>query len=215
MTFKDSNQFDISFYFSSNSDSYSSSNSNDNSSLGNSINSLDDYYITNDNNKLDNKYKNNNYKNDDFIEYCDTLLNKINNSVKDIKNDVKNIKKMYIKQKKKYKKNDSSKKKNTGFTIKEIVPKKIANLIDVEYGTKMSRIDLTKKIFDVIKQKNLYYSKDRRIFRADKDIIDALELNPSVNKSTNLDDKNGFNIYTIQKYITRCYTVDKKIDNLK
>lgn len=210
MTHKDSNQFEISFDFSSNSDSYSSSNSNDNSSLSNSVNSLDDNYIANDNNKLNNSDKKNNYEKDEFIEYCDTLLNKINNSVKDIKNDVKNMKKMYIKQKKKYKKYESSKKKNTGFTIKEVVPKKLANLINVEYGTKMSRIELTKKIFDAIKQKNLYYSKDRRIFRADKDIIDALDLNPSVNKSTKLDDKNGFNMYTIQKYITRCYSVDKK-----
>ena len=153
----------------------------------------------------------------EFMKLCDELINKINKNAKEQKNDIRILKKKYKKDIKfalKMKGRKNKGKKKTGFTTDEVVPQKLAKLIGVTYGTKMPRTVLTSKVYNVIKERNLYYDEDKRVLRADDEIRQIFDLPIDVNNSKNAKDQYGFNFFNIQKYIAKCYQNDKNVNGI-
>lgn len=142
-----------------------------------------------------------------FIIKCDEMINKITQDYRANRDAIRELKKQYRQEIKAAKKNSRKRKANkkTGFTKSEVVPLKLAKLIGVKKGTTMARTQVTKEIYSVIKDRELYYEKDKRVLRADKEIRKVFGLPNSVNKSTDPRDKNGFNFFNIQTYIANCY----------
>jgi len=153
--------------------------------------------------------------NNAFYDLCDTLIEKINRNAKENKDEIRNLKKVFKKEiknafKHKYNSNGLNvEKKKTGFTTNEIVPPSLCELVNIDYGTKMPRTELTRKIYDVIKERKLYFNQDKRVLRADDQIKKIFKLSENVNESKSYNDKDGFNFYNIQKYIANCYNDNK------
>ena len=92
----------------------------------------------------------------------------------------------------------------TGFVKESLLPNDLADLIGVAHGTKLSTPELTKRFYRVLNERNLYHSKDHRIFLPDAQMRSVFELSEDVNKSSSHNDENGFNFTTLQKHIARC-----------
>ncbi|CAH6421794.1 Hypothetical protein KVN_LOCUS481 [uncultured virus] len=145
---------------------------------------------------------------DKFLKYSSEIIAKINSNYKEEKENIKKLVKMYKNEMKTYAKKNKKRKTNTkktGFTKPELVPDNLAKLVGEKQGITMSRTELTKKIYDVFRDRGLFYEKDKRVLRADTEILKIFNLPNSVNESNNAKDKNGLNFYTIQKYIANCY----------
>jgi hypothetical protein len=140
-------------------------------------------------------------------------INNCNNFIKKLKASAKELRQVYNQDIIKIKKMKKSRENSdiTGFNKKIVLPNKLANLIKVPNGSIMTMPEYTKKVFSELKERNLYYKDDNRIFRADKEFIEIFELKDSVNKSITFPDPEGFNIRTIQKCISNAY---KKLTKL-
>lgn len=90
----------------------------------------------------------------------------------------------------------------TGFVKKVALRKELADLINVEENTMMAIPEYTRRFCAMMKENNLRYEKDGRIFRPNERIRKVFNLPESVNESTNHRDENGFNLYNLQKYIS-------------
>ena len=143
---------------------------------------------------------------EDDINTCSNFIKKLKASAKELRQ-VYNQDIIKIKKMKKSRENSDI----IGFNKKIILPNKLANLIKVPNGSIMTMPEYTKKVFNELKERNLYYKEDNRIFRADKEFIEIFELKDSVNKSITFPDPEGFNIRTIQKCISNAY---KKLTKL-
>ena len=145
----------------------------------------------------------------EFLQECENMLKKMNQEYRERRDELKHIIKLHkieIKNAEKNKKVKRTKKKQTGFTKSEVVPDGIAKLIGLNKGSVMPRTEVTKEIYKVIQERNLYYTKDKRVLRADNEIMKLFGLSKNVNKCTDPKDKKGFNFYNIQSYIAKCYT---------
>jgi len=56
-------------------------------------------------------------------------------------------------------------------------------------------------VWDQLKQRELFYEKDKRVFRTNKEVSELFGVNKSVNNSTDHRDKEGFNFCNLQSYI--------------
>ncbi len=131
----------------------------------------------------------------------------MNNQIKIFKSCIKELRQAYnqdivkVRKMKRHKENTS----NTGFNKKLKLPDEFTKLIQVDKNTYMTMPEFTKCIFTLLKERNLYYNDDKRIFRVDEELSRIFDISMSVNDSFVYPDKNGFNIRTIQKYITNAY----------
>ncbi len=150
----------------------------------------------------------------DFEKQCELLLNKISDNYKEQRDDIKNLMKLHKKEMRNIKGNKRQKsgKSKTGFTKPSIVPDKLAEFVGINKGTEMARTDLTKLIFQEFQRRELYHKQDRRIIIPDDDVIKLFNLSKESQKSNNPKDKNGLNIFSIQKFITQIYN---EVDNNK
>lgn len=89
----------------------------------------------------------------------------------------------------------------TGFNKAKPVPEKLAKFLGVNPGTELSGPQVTKKVWAILKEKELTYEKDKRVFRTDAEISKLFNVPKSVNNSTYHKDKMGFNFCNLQKYI--------------
>lgn len=159
-----------------------------------------------------------------FEESVATLKQKIKTeiiSLKQIKSELKKIENNYqqdllkVWKSKKKRINNGEK---TGFIKNKKLPKKLADLIGVPEGTEMSMPEYTRKFYEnVLVKKGLLYEGDKRILRADKELMEILNLPASVNNSINHKDKNGFNFSTLQRYLSKIMNeenncVDKQVE---
>lgn len=152
----------------------------------------------------------------DFEKQCDLLLNKITANYKEQRNEIRNLVKLHKKEIRNIKGNKRAKSTNNknGFTKPNVVPDKLADFVGIDKGTEMARTELTKLIFQEFQRRNLYHKKDRRIIIPDNDVIKLFNLSEESQKSNNPRDKNGLNIFSIQKYITQLYNeTNKQNDN--
>ncbi len=167
-----------------------------------------DEILTESSESQDNDYKADRNESE-FLRECEDMLKKMNQEYKERKNELKHIiklHKMEIKNAEKNKKVKCAKKKQAGITKSESVPDGIAKLIGLNKGSSMPRTEVTKEIYKVIQDRNLYYTKDKRVLRADNEIMKLFGLSKNVNKCTDPKDTKGFNFYNIQTCIAKCYT---------
>jgi hypothetical protein len=151
-------------------------------------------------------------ENPTFLQMCDNLIDKLTDEYKRNKDDIQKLKKQYlldIKAAKSKKNINLVKKAESGITMAQKVPLPLCKLLGLETDTTISRIELTKKIYALLEDRELYYKNDKRVFRADNDFMVAFSLTESVNESVDPKDKNGFNFYTLQSYIKKCYQDEK------
>lgn len=106
-----------------------------------------------------------------------------------------------IKKTKKHKQKRNGPHKPTGFAKPQKVPSKLAKFIGVEAGDELTGPDITSKVWDQIKKRNLTYDKDKRVFRTNKEVSELFDVPKTVNNSTNHRDEKGFNFCNLQKYI--------------
>ena len=92
-----------------------------------------------------------------------------------------------------------------GLQIKIKVPKKICIYLEIEEDIKLSKPEVQKLIYKKIKEKKLFYEKDKRVLRVDNELSDLLNINKNVNNSINPKDKSAFNIYNFNKYLSELY----------
>lgn len=140
---------------------------------------------------------------EEFKKKIDTHIS----TLKLLKNDLKKLESSYHHDLTKVWKNKRKKPKNyekNGFVKNKALPDKLAKLINVENGTEMSMPEYTSKFYEnVLNKRGLLYEKDKRVFRADKELMELFNLPNSVNESTHYKDKNGFNFSTLQKYFSK------------
>lgn len=110
-----------------------------------------------------------------------------------------------IKKTKKHKQKRNGPHKPTGFAKPQVVPDKLAKFIGVKSGTQLTGPDVTSRVWKQLKEKNLTFEDDNRVFRTNKEVSEIFSVPQSVNKSTNHKDKNGFNFCNLQKYIKNAY----------
>lgn len=91
----------------------------------------------------------------------------------------------------------------TGFIKQTAVPARLASFIGVEAGTALSGPEITSKVWDQMKARNLVYANDKRVLRTNEEVTALFGVPASVNESTSFNDENGFNFCNIQKYIAR------------
>lgn len=147
-----------------------------------------------------------------FIQMCDNLIDKLTDEYKKNKEEIQKLKKQYqtdMKTAKIKKSTKPIKKPTSGITMVQRVPVKLCNLLNLDTDTNLSRIELTKKLYVLLEDRNLYSPDDKRVFRADDDFKLAFGLPDSVNESTDPKDKTGFNFYTLQSHIKQCYLAEK------
>jgi hypothetical protein len=93
--------------------------------------------------------------------------------------------------------------KPTGFIKQIALSKDLADLIGEKENTMMAMPEYTRKFFKMLKDNNLLYDGDGRVFRANDKIKKVFGLPDSVNDSTNHRDETGFNLYNLQKHISK------------
>jgi len=164
--------------------------------------------VTKHKKKQDDTQQDNNQNNQQHDNVINILDNLITNHKKQI-NKLKFIKRIYYKDVRNSTKMKKRREKKTGFAMKNIVPDKIADFLHINKGVEMSRPEVTKRIYQELKNRNLCYEEDRRVLRVDDDICDMFNLTTEVNNSTDPKDVNGFNFYNLQKNIADCYKNNK------
>jgi len=97
----------------------------------------------------------------------------------------------------------------TGFAKPQLVPEKLAKFIGVKPGTELTGPTITSKVWTQLKDRNLTYEKDKRVFRTDKEVSDLFNVPSSVNKSKDHRDKSGFNFCNLQTYIANALNAGK------
>ena len=103
----------------------------------------------------------------------------------------------------------------TGFNKKFKLPEKLCELVSVEKGTEITTPEFAALVYAELKKRGLQYNEDKRVYKADKQFIEVFNLKESVNKSTKYPDENGFNIGTMQHYISESIKRYKNEDSIK
>lgn len=98
--------------------------------------------------------------------------------------------------------------KPTGFAKPALVPDKLANFIGVPSGTMLSGPQITKKVWDQLKERKLML-EDKRVFRTNDEVSEVFGVSESVNNYTNHNDKEGFNFCNLQRYISNALKQQK------
>lgn len=91
----------------------------------------------------------------------------------------------------------------TGFVKIKKIPLKFSQLIGFDKSIDMSMPEYTKKFIEFLTNNNLVYNNDKRVYRANKEVRDLLDLPESVNQSINHTDQNGFNFCTLQRLLSK------------
>lgn len=143
-------------------------------------------------------------------------LNSIMSEIKAIKSELKIICKTYNNQQKPIfiDPNKYISKRN-GFLKPKKIPDKLSEYLKLTNDVEMTRNEVIKMIYNKIKVDGLLYSKDKRIFRPNEELIELFNLDKDVVMNvTDPKDKNGFTFFTLQKHIAKLYNendFDKKV----
>lgn len=106
-----------------------------------------------------------------------------------------------IKKVRKHKQKRNGQHKATGFAKPQPVPEKLAKFIGVTAGTELTGPQITSAVWKQLKQRNLTYADDKRVFRTNKEVSSLFNVPSSVNNSTDHRDEHGFNFCNLQTYI--------------
>lgn len=79
----------------------------------------------------------------------------------------------------------------------------MAEVIGVTSGKRVERRDITRGIWEYVKFRGLQYEGDGRVLRVDDKLSKALDIDKGVNDATDMRDKNGLNVWTLQIYLSK------------
>lgn len=146
-------------------------------------------------------------QNDEFLDRCYQLMDTMTQNYRDQREELKKLTKQYKQELRNAKKNNKPRKNTTrtGFTKPETVPDDLATFVGLDKGSVMPRTELTKEVYNVFRNRGLYYEQDKRVLRTDEEVRRIFNLTADVDNSTDPRDANGLNFYNIQKYIARNY----------
>lgn len=106
-----------------------------------------------------------------------------------------------IKSVRKHKQKRNGQHKPTGFAKPQVVPEKLAKFIGVKGGSELTGPEITSKVWQQLKARNLTYEKDKRVFRTNKEVSALFNVPATVNTSTDHRDQAGFNFCNLQTFI--------------
>jgi hypothetical protein len=143
------------------------------------------------------------------LTLIDHLIERSTKQVKElreIKNDLIKLRTMHIRElNHERKKNGSNKQNKVGGVRKpEKVPTNIAKLIGVEDDIYMERCKVLSKIYEVLYERGLH-CKNKKVLRADEQVMKALNISDNVNKVTDPNDLSGLTFRTLPKILAKCY----------
>lgn len=150
---------------------------------------------------------------DNNIEKLELLYNNVYENLtsqisqlRELKTTIRKMKKLNKKINHKIKKTSIKKKEHSkGFHKKEPVPNKLIKLLNLDENICLKRTEVVKKIHVLLNERNLKYEKDKRVFRADKQIMKIFKLNKNVNEAVDPRDKKSFSQYNLQTYLANIY----------
>jgi chromatin remodeling complex protein RSC6 len=73
-------------------------------------------------------------------------------------------------------KSNRANKEPSGFNKPAPVPDKLCDFLDLEYGTELPRTQVTKRLYDIIRARNLQDPDDKRIIHPDADFTELFNL---------------------------------------
>lgn len=83
------------------------------------------------------------------------------------------------------------------------IPHILADYIEIERCSKISRPEITSLIWKQLQKRNLVYKLDKRVFRVDEETSKIFGVDASVNNSVlHTDHLSGFNFANLQFYIS-------------
>ena len=132
------------------------------------------------------------------------LLKKFKEQYQMLSTEVKKLESSYtydVKKVKKQKHKRTGDYKPTGFTKPQVVSSKLAKFIGEKSGIELTGPQITKKVWEQLRTRNLFYEKDKRVFRTNDEVSAIFGVPDSVNKSISHRDEHGFNFCNLQKYI--------------
>lgn len=127
-----------------------------------------------------------------------------------LKNNIPRVKSMYRKLHNNIEKGGD--KKKTGLFGEEVIPDDLAEWLGEEQGTKKTRVQVVSQIIKTLKENDRYYTSDKRVLRADDELIKILKLPKSVNKQTDPKHPQSLSIYTVHKFLAERYRQNKNED---
>lgn len=143
---------------------------------------------------------NTNENDEDFESLFNKLTNDINDSyklLKNIKNNFKEISKIHKYEVKMYKIKKKSK-TLSGFNKPVKIPETIKQLLKITDDTKLPRTQITKLIYEYIRQNNLQSETDKRTIIPNKDLQDIFGLEKNEQLS----------FYNIQSHLKKIYQTE-------
>jgi len=91
----------------------------------------------------------------------------------------------------------------TGFAKAKKVNAKLARFLNIPEGSELTGPQITSAVWKQLKDRNLTYEKDKRVFRTNNEVTEIFGVPVGVNTSTDHRDKDGFNFCNLQTYITQ------------
>lgn len=104
--------------------------------------------------------------------------------------------------------------KATGFAKPVAVPTQLANFLGVESGSLLTGPKITSLVWNQLRERKLVCPDDKRVFRTNADVTKVFGVPASVNACKDHDDKNGFNIQTLQTYVSKALGRSKNKTNV-
>jgi hypothetical protein len=151
-----------------------------------------------------------------IISLCDALEASLTDFYKQQRSEIKKIKREYKKFMTKNNMRKNPKDCNAGIHKKEVIPKSLSKLFDVDDSTTASRSELGGKFNKLFKSRGLVFDKDKRIMRVDDELagIFGVDLN-TINGCNNIGDAKtkGICILNIQKHIKQIFESNKENNN--
>lgn len=97
----------------------------------------------------------------------------------------------------------------TGFGKSNAIPAELCKVLKLDENTELTRPQLTGLLYKYLDTNGLRDQEDKRIMRVNGELTKAFGLTAeqakSINKSTDVKDKNGMNFYNIQKFVAALY----------
>lgn len=98
--------------------------------------------------------------------------------------------------------------KTTGFAVPKPVSARLANWLNIDSNSMLSGPQLTKLVWEQLKNRNLVYEFDKRVFRTDQELAELFGLDMEiVNSSISHTDTLGLNFYNLQKHVAYANTI--------
>lgn len=98
---------------------------------------------------------------------------------------------------------------SNGFAALRPISSRLASWLNVDHPLQLTGPQLTRLVWDTLKQKKLVYQKDIRVFRTDQETAELFGLNMEVvNNSTSYLDEDGFNFRNFKRHIEYVNRID-------